>query len=97
MSNQANTNLACGDPIRGIGYTLLDNGESVCLMFPHVPGAREPRLCDGGVQITSDGGELFFAEVGDRALRAAGAGHLFVVGIDSLSRPVFESSVRVLN
>lgn len=78
-----------------IGYTILNNGDGVCLLFPFVPGASTASIEGGDVHIGITGGEVVLLDVGSAALQAAAAGKLLVVGIDALSRPVFEYLVTL--
>lgn len=76
-----------------IGYTLLDNGDGVCLMAPYVPGMSNAWIEGSDVHVGVAGGEMVLLEVGGRAEAAAEAGKLIFVGVDALSRPVFEGLV----
>lgn len=77
-----------------IGYTALDNGDGVCLLVPYVPGMGETWIEGTDAHIQIAGGEIVLLEIGDAALRAAAAAKLIVVGVDALSRPVFEGLVK---
>lgn len=81
--------------ILGLGFTLLDTGASVCFLFPFVPSSRDARMVGQSLRITTDAGDLVFDEIGPRARQAASEGKLLAVGVDALSRPVFESDVAV--
>lgn len=73
-----------------IGYTILDNGDGVCLLFPFVPGASDAWLEGEDVHVAITGGEVVLMDTGSRAVQCAAQGKLLVVGIDALSRPVYE-------
>lgn len=77
-----------------IGYTLLENGEGACLLVPFVPGMGAAWVEGSDVHIQIGGGEIVLLEVSEAALKTASHGKLIVVGVDALSRPVFEGLVE---
>lgn len=76
-----------------IGYTILDNGSSVCILFPFVPGADRAWIEGSDLHIQIPGGDIVLMEIGQAALDAAARFKLAVVGVDALRRPVYERRV----
>lgn len=76
-----------------IGYTLLENGDGACLLVPYVPGMGSAWVEGSDVHIQISGGEIVLLEIPEAAVKCASGGKLIVVGVDALSRPVFEGLV----
>lgn len=89
-------------PSRDLSYSVLDNGKEIAVLFPFIPGieditahkvhnAPEGSLDTYNVHVESAGGIGLIAHLPPKVQVAffQSEGVLFV-GIDALSRPVFE-------
>ncbi len=83
-------NAAC------VGYSVLDNGADIAVLFPAIPRIQDVSIEANAsvIRIRAGVGDLLLTELNDRVRGALSGAGILLVGVDTLSRAVFERRIR---